>query len=70
MPQTWSIRAPETPFHALMRGCVRVAAILNAQTPEALALIEKAVSESAAAYRVDDEVRVRMPAVLASARKR
>ncbi|WP_229514131.1 hypothetical protein [Paraburkholderia terrae] len=47
-----------------------MAAILNAQTPEALALIEKAVSESAAAYRVDDEVRVPMPAVLASARKR
>jgi SAM-dependent methyltransferase len=68
--QTWSIRAPETPFHALMRGCMGVAAILNAQTPEALALIEKAVSESAAAYRVDDEVRVPMPAVLASARKR
>lgn len=68
--QTWSIHAPETPFHALMRGCVRVAAILNAQTPEALALIEKTVSESATAYRVDDEVRVPMPAVLASARKR
>jgi hypothetical protein len=70
VPQTWSIRAPETPFHALMRGGVRVAAILKAQTPEALALIEKAVSVSAAAYRVGDEVRMPMSAVLASARKR
>ncbi|MGF6916727.1 class I SAM-dependent methyltransferase [Paraburkholderia sp. 40] len=67
--QIWRIRAPETPFHALMRGGVRVAAILKAQTPEALALIEEAVSESAAEYRVDGEVRVPMPAVLASARK-
>ena len=67
--QTWRIRVPETPFHALMRGGVRVAAILKAQTPEALALIEAAVSESAAQYRVDAEVRVPMPAVLASARK-
>ena len=37
--QIWRIRAPETPFHALMRGGVRVAAILKAQTPEALALL-------------------------------
>lgn len=68
--QTWSIRAPETPFHALMRGGVRVAALLKAQTPEALALIENAVSESAAAYQAAGEVRVPMPALLASARKR
>lgn len=67
--QTWHIRAPETPFHALMRGGVRVAAILRAQTTEALALIEDAVSESAAEYRIDGEVRVPMPAVLASAQK-
>lgn len=67
--QIWSIRAPETPFHALMRGGVRVAAILKAQTPEALALIENAVSENAAAYQAAGEVRVPMPAVLASARK-
>lgn len=52
-----------------MRGGVRVAAILRAQTTEALALIEDAVSESAAEYRTDGEVRVPMPAVLASAQK-
>ncbi|MGF6935666.1 SAM-dependent methyltransferase [Paraburkholderia sp. UCT70] len=67
--QTWHIRAPETPFHALMRGGVRIAAILRAQSPEALALIEKAVSQSATAYQGDGEVRVPMPCVLASARK-
>lgn len=68
--QTWSIRAPETPFHALMRGGVRVAAMLKAQTPQALDLIEKAVAESVAAYQSDGEVRVPMPAVLAFAQKR
>ncbi|KVZ95860.1 class I SAM-dependent methyltransferase [Burkholderia ubonensis] len=67
--QTWHIHSPETPFHALMRGGVRVAAILRAQTAEALAAIEKAVSESAEEYLVDGEVWVPMPAVLASARK-
>jgi ubiquinone/menaquinone biosynthesis C-methylase UbiE len=67
--QTWHIRAPETPFHALMRGGVRVAAILRSQTPEALAGIEKAVSESAAQYLDDGDVRVPMPSVLACARK-
>lgn len=67
--QTWCIRAPETPFHALMRGGVRVAAILRAQTSEALALIEEAVAESVIPYRIDEEVRVPMPAVLAAAKK-
>jgi len=67
--QTWRIRAPETPFHALMRGGVRVAAVLKAQSPEALGLIENSVSQSAAAYQCDGEVRVPMPCVLAYARK-
>ncbi|WP_322022998.1 class I SAM-dependent methyltransferase [Burkholderia sp. BCC1977] len=67
--QTWHIRAPETPFHALMRGGVRVAAILKAQTPHALAAIEEAVSKSVTKYLVDGDVLVPMPAVLASARK-
>jgi SAM-dependent methyltransferase len=67
--QTLRIRAPETPFHVLMRGGVRVAAILKAQTAEALALIEKSVSESAALYQSNGEARVPMPCVLASARK-
>lgn len=67
--QTWCLRAPETPLHALMRGGVRIAAILKAQTPDAFALIEKAVTESATAYRNDEEFHVPMPCVLASARR-
>ncbi|MGF6774906.1 class I SAM-dependent methyltransferase [Paraburkholderia sp. GAS334] len=68
--QTLVLRAPDTPFHALMRGGVRVAATLNAQTPAALALIERAVAHDAEAYRNRvGELRVPMPCVLASALK-
>jgi SAM-dependent methyltransferase len=67
--QTLRIRAPETPFDVLMRGGVRVAAILKAQSPEALASIQKAVSDDAASYTNNGEVQVPMPCVLASARK-
>ncbi|CAB3780124.1 class I SAM-dependent methyltransferase [Pararobbsia alpina] len=68
--QTWHIASPETPVGILMRGTVRMAAILNAQTPDALAKIQEAVAESAAAYRVGGELRMPMPCVLASATKR
>jgi SAM-dependent methyltransferase len=67
--QTWHIRAPETTLHALMRGGVRIAAILKAQAPDAFVSIEKAVSESTAPYRNDGKAKVPMPCVLASARK-
>jgi ubiquinone/menaquinone biosynthesis C-methylase UbiE len=68
--QTLVLRAPETPFHALMRGGVRVAAMLNAQTPSALELIERAVARDAETYRNDaGELRIPMPCVLAVALK-
>lgn len=67
--QTLCIRMPETPFDMLMRGGVRIAAILKAQSPEALALIQKPVFEDAAAYQSNGEIRVPMPCVLACARK-
>jgi len=68
--QTLVLRAPDTPFHALMCGGVRVAAMLHAQTPAALALIERAVAHDAEAYRSDaGELRIPMCCVLASALK-
>ena len=68
--QTLVLRAPDTPFHAVMRGGVRLAAMLNAQTPAALAFIEQAVAHDAQAYRTDaGELRIPMPCVLASALK-
>jgi hypothetical protein len=48
--QTQTLRAPETPFHVLMHGGVRVAAMLNAKTPSALELIERAVARDAETY--------------------
>ncbi|MGU7773315.1 class I SAM-dependent methyltransferase [Burkholderia sp. MR1-5-21] len=68
--QTWHIALPETPFDLLKRCTVRTAAILNAQTPEALARIQAAVAERAAPYRLGDELQIPMPCVLASATKR
>src|ERR1700740_2889706 len=62
--QPWALPEPVSPFHALMRGGVRSAALLKAQTPEALALIEKAVSDSAAACKADRDVQVPMLAGL------
>ena len=67
--QTLRVRAPETPFDVLMRGSVRVAAILQAQSPQALDAIQKAVSDAAEAYLTDGEIRVPMPCVLVSARR-
>jgi SAM-dependent methyltransferase len=67
--QTLRVRAPETPFDVLMSSTVRVAAILQAQSPQALDSIQKAVSDAAEAYLTDGEVRVPMPCVLVSARK-
>ncbi len=67
--QTLHTRAPETAFHILMHGGVRMGAMLRAQTPQALALIETAVYEDSAPYRQGDDIRVPMPCVLASAKK-
>jgi ubiquinone/menaquinone biosynthesis C-methylase UbiE len=70
LSQTWHIAAPETPFDLLRRCTVRTAAILKAQSPDALVKIREAVAESAAPYRVGDEFQVPMDCVLASATKR
>lgn len=68
--QTLVLHAPDTPFHALVRGGVRFAAMLHAQTPAALALIERAVAHDAQAYLTDaGELRIPMCCVLACALK-
>ncbi|CAB3757838.1 class I SAM-dependent methyltransferase [Paraburkholderia humisilvae] len=62
-------RAPETAFHMMLHGGVRMGAMLKAQTPEALASIEASVLEECAPYRNGDDIRVPMPCVLACATK-
>ncbi|MDH6149466.1 MULTISPECIES: class I SAM-dependent methyltransferase [Paraburkholderia] len=67
---TLVLHAPDTPSHALIRGGVRFAALLNAQTSAALKSIERAVVHDAEAYRSDGgELRLPMSCVLASALK-
>ena len=61
-------RAPETVFHMLLGG-VRMAALLRAQTPQALASIEQSILQDCAPYRSGDDIRGPMPCVLASAKK-
>lgn len=68
--QTWHLAPPETPFHGLRRGGVRMAALLNAQEASALARIEQEVKASAAAYLTGGQLLVPMPCVLASAVRR
>ncbi|CAB3751050.1 class I SAM-dependent methyltransferase [Paraburkholderia solisilvae] len=67
--QTLHTRAPETAFHMMLHGGVRVGALLKAQTPQALASIEKSVLEDCAPYRNGDEISLPLPCVLASATK-
>ena len=67
--QTLHTRAPETAFHMMLHGGVRMGSLLKLQTPEARASIEKSVLEDCAPYRNGDDIRVPLPCVLASAKK-
>jgi SAM-dependent methyltransferase len=67
LPLTWRVTSADAVFDALSRGGVRTAAVLRAQTPEALAAIRAAVRRGVEAYARDGGFVVPMPAVLASA---
>lgn len=69
LPLFWRLTTADAAFDALSRGGVRTAAVLRAQTPEALAAIRAAVRRGVEAYAVDGGFEVPMPAILASARK-
>jgi SAM-dependent methyltransferase len=69
VPLTWSVESAESVFDALSRGGVRTAAVLRAQTPDALDAIRTAVRRSVEGYRNGDRFVLPMPAVLASAAK-
>jgi SAM-dependent methyltransferase len=66
LPLTWRLARADGALDALTRGGVRTAAVLRAQTPEALAAIRAAVRRSVEAYARDGQFVVPMPAVLAS----
>ena len=69
VPQVWRMTSPDAPFEAVMKGSVRAAALLRAQTPEALASIRAAIREAASAYAHNGVIELAMPAVVAAAEK-
>jgi SAM-dependent methyltransferase len=68
-PQVWRMASPDVLFEAIMKGTVRAAALLRAQTPEALAAIRNAARRAAASYERDGAIELMMPAVVAAAEK-
>ena len=66
LPLTWVLQSPDGVFDALLRGGVRTAAVLRAQTPETLEGIRTIVRQSVERHARGDTFEVPMPAVLAS----
>jgi SAM-dependent methyltransferase len=67
LPIVWRLASADAVFEALSRGGVRTAAVLRAQTPDALAAIRAAVRRGVEAYADNGGFVIPMPAVLASA---
>jgi SAM-dependent methyltransferase len=66
LPLIWRVTSADEVFEALSRGGVRTAAVLRAQTPDALAAIRDAVRRGVEAYARDGGFEVPMPAVIAA----
>lgn len=67
LPLVWRLRSADTLFEAACHGGVRTSAALQAQTPDALAAIRRAVLASLEPYTEGDVIAVPMTVVLASA---
>jgi len=65
----WPLASPDGLFEAIMQGSVRAAALLRAQTPEALATIRDAMRQAVATYARDGAFELPMPAIVAAAEK-
>lgn len=70
LPLAWRVTSADAVFDALSRGGVRTAAVLRAQTANALAAIRDAVTREVEGHARDGAFVLPMHAVLASARKR
>ncbi|MGE0117356.1 MAG: class I SAM-dependent methyltransferase [Dongiaceae bacterium] len=66
---TWRLPAPDGLFAAYADGAVRIALLLAAQKPEALAAIRTAVSEACRTYAVDGEVHIPLAAEIVTAQR-
>jgi SAM-dependent methyltransferase len=69
LPLIWNLPAADALFQAALCGGVRTSAALQAQSPEALAAIRKAVHAALERYTRNDGVALPMGVVLASATK-
>jgi SAM-dependent methyltransferase len=69
LPLLWRLPSGEALFQAALHGGVRTSAALQAQTPDALAAIRRAVLDELQQYAQGDGIAVPMPVVLASGTK-
>jgi len=69
LPLLWRLPSAAALFEAALHGGVRTSAALQAQTPDALAAIRRAVLDELQQYAQGDGIAVPMPVVLASGTK-
>lgn len=69
VPQTWRFDRPEQLFEAMLHGTVRSAALLRAQTPQALEIVRAAIIAEAEKFATDNGIELPMPSVLVTAAK-
>jgi SAM-dependent methyltransferase len=69
IPLVWRLHSPDALYDAFLGGAVRTAALLRAQTPDALAAIRAAIGEEAETYRRGQTIEIPMAAVLSAAAK-
>jgi len=67
LPLVWRLTSRDALFDAFLHGAVRTAALLRAQTSDALTSIRRAIAEGAERYRKGDLIELPMAAVLTSA---
>jgi SAM-dependent methyltransferase len=70
LPLVWRLPSADALFQAALCGGVRTSAAMQAQTPEALAAIRRAVHDALAQYADGPTIALPMAVVLASASKR
>ena len=66
VPLVWRLDSGDALCDAFLQGAVRTAALLKAQTPEALATIRRAIVDGAERYRHGSVIELPMAAVLTS----
>jgi len=69
VPQSWKLGSAEALLAIFREAAVRTAALLNAQTPEALSRIREEVRKEAEKYRRGDAIELAMPSILTNAIK-